>query len=353
MSNRDRLWRIGFCMERMRRKNVMRALPALAVGLYLLLMPPVLSKGRGENFYRQNRMGEEITYEGTFVLYHVAREKTFQGSVTKFLKTLAEGFEKTRYGLRIEVVGMGEEDFLERLSMGREPDLVSFFSGQLPEEQLRSMDWGTLPALRPGLKAGEYACPWLFSGYVYSAPNLEEGEKVQGEGVYLAPIAGAYYGLQGGGKRAEDYAAGKTEGGLTDLRAYGDLLRGEKAGMWAAAPCGNFTDQVCYMGVFRRGREGSEKCLQAFMHYILGEKSQGALSALGAFSVLEQGWGSFSAASEVLSKADRAYETVVCPDPFLYYAHKSALQEEAEGALAGETGAEKRFFERLHVVITE
>lgn len=336
----------------MKMKRVINVLLALAVVAYLLFMPPVLQRGQRVDFYRQNRLLPEVEYAGTFVLYHVAREKTYQGSVTKFLKTLAEGYEKTHYGLHIEVVGMGEEDFLERLEMGREPDMVSFFSGQLPEEQLRSMDWGELPALRPGLAAGEYACPWLFSGYVYSAPQLEEGEAVQGAGSYISPIAGAYYGLDGGDMGLEAYGAGKAKGGLTDLRAYGDLTcRGTE---WAGQPAGNFTDEVCYMGVFRRGREGSEECLRSFMAYLLEEKQQGSLSALGAFSVLEKGWGTFSTGGEqVLKAVDRAYETVVCPDPFLYYGHKAALLEEAEQTLLGEEGAEKRFFERLHVVITE
>lgn len=349
MGNGDRLWRIGCFMKK---GTIMRALLAVGILLYLVLMPGVLSQGRGVDFYRQNRVLKEVSYEGTFVLYHVAREKTYQGSVTKFLKTLAEGYEKTHYGLHIEVVGMGEEDFLERLDMGREPDMVSFFSGQLPKEQLRSMDWGELPAFRPGLSASEYACPWLFSGYVYSAPLLEEGEKVQGEGNYISPIAGAYYGLLEGDKSLEAYAAGKAQGGLTDLRAYGDLVR--KGTEWQGQAAGSFTDEVCYMGVFRRGREGSEECLRSFMTYILEEKQQGSLSALGAFSVLEKGWGTFSGGEgEVLKRVDRAYEEVVCPEPFLYYSHRAALLEEAEGTLAGDEGAEKRFFERLHVVIPE
>lgn len=352
MGNRDGLWRIGFFMKKATKQKALRALLGLAIVLYLLLMPPVLAQGRGENFYRQNRLREKSEYAGTFVLYHVAREKTYQGSVTKFLKTLAEGYEKTHYGLHIEVVGMGEEEFLERLSMGREPDLVSFFSGQLPKEQLRSMDWGELPVLRPGLSAGEYVCPWLFSGYVYSAPALEAGEIAEGTGCYVSPLPGAYYKLKGGDMTLEDYAAGKAKGGLTDLRACGDLLHREQGGAWAAQPAGNFTDQVCYMGVFRRGREGSEECLQGFMHYVLGEKQQGTLSALGAFSVLKEGWGHFSAeVPDALEQTDRAYETVICPEPFLYYGHRAALLEEAQAFLDGADGAEKRFFERLHVVI--
>ena len=103
------------------------------------------------------------------------------------------------------------------------------------------------------------------------------------------------------------------------------------------------------MGVFRRGREGSEACLARFMEFLLQKKSQRALSALGAFSVLQDGGQSFSLS--FLEQTNKAYAHVTTPDPFAYYSHKAALEEEAAAALQGDMQAEKRFFERLRVVI--
>ena len=334
----------------MKRSNLCRALLGLGILCYLLLMPARLQKGRGEEFYRANHLSSPPAYEGTFVLWHVVSQKTYQGSVTKLLQALAEEFSSAHYGLRIEVAGMGEEDFQERLSMVREPDLISFFTGALPQEQLRPMQWRELPVLRPGLAAGEYACPWFFSGYAYAASTLEYGEKPSsGAGGYAEAIPGAYYGFSGADKTREEFLAGKAQCALADLRAYGDLVRREAGPEWAAVPAGDFTDQVCYMGVFRRGREGSEACLARFMEFLLQKKSQRALSALGAFSVLQDGEQSFSLS--FLEETNKAYAHVTTPDPFAYYSHKAALEEEAAAALQGDMQAEKRFFERLRVVI--
>ena len=120
----------------MGKKLLFRAVCAALILLFLLYAAPRVGAGTGESFYVKNRQLPEPEYAGTITLYHVVTCRTGQGSVTAFLQERAEAFSKRHCGVRITVEGMGEKDFLERLSHGRRADMYSFFSGALSEELL-------------------------------------------------------------------------------------------------------------------------------------------------------------------------------------------------------------------------
>ena len=220
---------------------MVRAVCALLMLLFLLYAAPKVGAGTGESFYVKNRQITEPEYVGTITLYHIVTHRTYQGSVTAFLQERAEAFNKRHFGVRIVVEGMGEGDFLERLSYGRRADMYSFFSGALGEEELQKAAFVPEADLRPGLSVTPRAAPWCFSGYVQTS----EGE--------TEPVAAL---------------ANGAAGTVIDLRAWGDMQRQGQAGASTVCP-GAFTDQVCYLGIDRNtGAEKAKWCL-FFYDYLL------------------------------------------------------------------------------------
>lgn len=153
----------------MKRKGIFSGLLCLSITAYLLFMPGYIRQGRGEDFCLANLLTKKPVSVGTITLYHVASVKTYQGSVTAYLTERAESFQKLHPGVHIEVEGMSEKDYLERLAYGRFPDMLSFFAGTAYEELLQSCAFEDLPSLRQGLSASAYAVPYFFSGYVLSS----------------------------------------------------------------------------------------------------------------------------------------------------------------------------------------
>ena len=305
----------------MRKQLLPRAVCALLILLFLLYAGPKAGEGMGESFYVKSRQLREPEYVGTITLYHVVTCRTYQGSVTAFLTERAESFNERHFGVRITVEGMGEEDFLERLSYGRRADMYSFFSGALYEELLQAADFAPEGQLRPGLIVTDYAAPWCFSGYVQTDTGATD------------PVAALATGA---------------EGTVMDLRSWGDIQRNGEAAA-DAAPAGPFTDQVCYLGVGRDTDAQKAKWCLLFYDYLLSEPSQKILPALGAFSVRTDAPCPYGNA--LLLSMDRAYKQVIAPDPFLYHTHREKLREEARLALAGDEAAKNNFFQRLAIVI--
>ena len=305
----------------MRKRLLLRAVVALLILAFLVRVGPTVGAAAGDSFYVQNRQPAAPDYVGTITLYHIVTHRTYQGSVTAFLQERAEAFNKQHFGVRIAVEGMGEQDFLERLSYGRRADMYSFFSGALYEELLQAATFAPEASLRPGLAVTSYAAPWFFSGYV----QTEAGE--------TSPVAAL---------------ANGAVGAVLDLRAWGDLQRSGE-GRGEAFFVGPFTDQVCYLGVDRNtSPEKAEWCLK-FYDFLLSEPVQRMLPALGAFSVRTDTPCPYG--DGLLVKLDRSYEAVTVPDPFRYHVHRTKLLEEAEAALKGDETAKNNFFQRLAIVI--
>ena len=287
----------------MRKKLLFRAACALLILLFLLYTGPRVGAGAGESFYVKNRKIPEPEYVGTITLYHIVTSKTYQGSVTAFLEERAEAFSDRHFGVRVVVEGM------------------AFFSGALYEEQLQAAAFEPEAELRAGLTITPCAAPWCFSGYV----KTDVGE--------TSPIAAL---------------ANHAEGTVLDLRAWGDIQRsGEMVA--DAAPAGPFTDQACYLGVARDTDPEKVRWCCLFYAFLTSEPTQKMLPALGAFSVRTDVPCPYGNA--LLLDLDRAYKQVIVPDPFLYHAHKTKLQEEAAAALGGDEAAKNSFFQRLAIVI--
>ena len=148
----------------MRKGLLLRAVVALLILAFLVRVGPTVGAAAGDSFYVQNRQPAAPDYVGTITLYHIVTHRTYQGSVTAFLQERAEAFNKQHFGVRIAVEGMGEQDFVERLSYGRWADMYSFFSGALYEELLQAATFAPEASLRPGLSVTSYAAPWFFQG---------------------------------------------------------------------------------------------------------------------------------------------------------------------------------------------
>ena len=200
--------------------------------------------------------------------------------------------------------------------------MYSFFSGALYEEQLRKAAFAPEADLRPGLRVTEYAAPWCFSGYVKTSVGETD------------PVAAL---------------ANKAEGTVMDLRAWGDIQRSSAEAGADASVAGTFTDQVCYLGIDRNTDGEKAKACLDFYGFLLSEPSQRLLPSLGAFSVRTDAPCPYGNA--LLLDLDRAYAQMTVPDPFVYYIHKTKLQEEARLALAGDEAAKNSFFQRLAIVI--
>ncbi|MDO4565210.1 MAG: hypothetical protein Q4C04_06315 [Clostridia bacterium] len=316
----------------------------MAILLFMLFSPPVLIEALDEDFYSGVIQIKKPEWRGSITLYHIVTHKTYQGSVTYYLQTQAEEFEKANRGVFIEVVGMSEQDYLERLEYGRRPDAYSFFAGTVYAEQLRELSQ-SYEGFIPGLKAYALAAPYFFSGY---ADCINE-QGADGGAVSASCFMGALLELQ-----SVDDAPGFMDGrygrAILNLRELGDCKRNEKPMQMKVGAAGGFTEQVCYLGIAKETSDDKAYWMEQFFLWLLEEKAQQQLTGLGAFSVREGLEQVFS--DGTLSEIRAAYASVETVDPFLYYSHKAAMLEDAGLAVAGDAAAQGRFNERLSVVLS-
>ena len=306
--------------------KIFRTITAVLLAAFLLLGPRLVHVSR-----RAIRTGVQsvATPEArvSVTIYHIVSARTYAGSLTSWLKSMAEKYEKKHKGVYLTVEGMTDPYYAERVAYGRMPDGYSFFSGALDADALQPIGL-TSDELTEGLFDTEYAVPYGYSGYA----------AVTASGNAPLPEANAVAAL----------VAGSTEGIVCDLCTAGDRLRSEEyGGTYALTPIGSFTDQVAWLGIAREADAQKAEVLRGFYAFLREEPQQRALAKLGAYPALAAAQG-----EAVIDKAiDAAYAAVETVDPFAYAACRDALRADAAAALAGDRERATQFWERLRQIL--
>ncbi len=318
-------------------KYIRMILCAAAV-CFLLFTPQALVKGAQEQFVDTRFVRKTDGYRGSVVICHIVRHRPYAGSITQWLKSRAEAYEKKHKGTFIEIEGMDETHFYERLDRGRRPDAYSFFSGTLYPDRLAALTALDFP-YREGVFRTERCIPYCFSGYCRLIRKPDGGHKT----AYFAdPVLAA---------RCEtDYVPASEEKAddlYLDLRRAGDLIR-YKDGFALAEiePVDSFTDAVCWMGIDRETDDEKANVILDFIAFLLEPESQQTLNPLGLLSVRADVKNVPPEAG--LKQVFRAYESVSTVDPFLWNAQYDALTEDAALAAGGDAEAKERFRIRLN-----
>lgn len=328
----------------MKKKSFIRIVVCLLICAFLIFSPGYLVKTAERDSYLENLEVSAPKWQGMIVIYHIVTHKTYQGSVTYYLKTQAEAFERKNRGVFIQVVGMDEATYLERLSYGRRPDAYSFYAGTIYSEQLQPIDT-EFDGFIEGLPNNELVTPYFFSGYV-SCKN----EAAKGDGIFVSSdLQAARLGILSTSDDNNGFVEGRCKNTVVDLRRFGDIKRSEKIADYKMEAVDTFTDIVCYIGVSKDTDSDKAYWIERFISWLLEDKAQQELTSLGAFSVKRDCEQVFAA--NELNQLKKTYCTVSTVDPFVFYSNRAALFEEAQRAIEGDESAKKRFLERLSVVL--
>lgn len=314
-----------------------RTLLCVGMILFLAMTPSKLAARAQESFVDPRFVRDTDRYTGSILLYHIVRQKPYAGSLTLWLKKRAEAYEKKHKGTYIEIEGMDETTFFERLESGRTPDAYSFFSGTLYRDRLRKIDHLNMP-YRDGLFQTEVCVPYCYTGYcrLLKTPDADGGKRYYMNDVLAARDAAG-----------ENEASEEKADVLTlDLRRAADLIR-YKDGFSLASiePIDRFTDAVCWMGIDRNTDEAKADAILDFIAFLLTPDSQQTLNALGLLSVRADVKNAPPDAS--LKRVFKTYETVETVDPFLWQSNYDALCADAKLSRTGDAEAHLRFTNRL------
>ena len=303
----------------------------------MVFAPQTLVRRAQERFVDSRFVRNTDRYVGSIVIYHIVRERPYSGSLTQWLKARAESYEKKHKGTYIEIEGMDEEQFYERLEHGRRPDAYSFFSGTLyPDRLLETVD---LPVpFREGLFRTDRCTPYCYSGY---CKLIKNPDRAGGTAYCANDILAARTDIPEG-TATED----KADVLYLDLRRAGDLIRYKEGfALSVIEPIDNFTEAVCWLGIDRETDGQKAEAIESFLLFLLEPDSQRTLNALGLFSVRSdiKNTPPVSALKHVF----RAYESIRTVDPFKWHQHFDALSEDAALARKGNADAKERFAKRL------
>ena len=150
-------------------RHFLKAAVTVAMVAFLVLSPPWLLRGLRRDEYRAFFIKPAATWHGRIELWHVAGFRVYQGSVTEHLQSRADAYHKKHPGVHIDVVGLTEKQYRERLARGAFPDAYSFPPGAVYAEQLSALSLPAMPFvgnLAPA-KQDDATCavPDLMSGY--------------------------------------------------------------------------------------------------------------------------------------------------------------------------------------------
>lgn len=304
---------------------------------FLLFTPAWLVRGAQDPFVDARFVRKTDAYHGSILLYHIVRQRPYEGSLTQWLKARAAAYEKKHKGTYIEIEGMDEAAFYERMERGRRPDAYSFFSGTLYPDRLTEIPDLMIP-LREGLTSTDRCVPYCYTGYLKLVKTPENpGEKAYYADDVLAARLGA---------GENDASEMKADVLYLDFRRAGDLIRySDGFALSETEPLDNFTDAVCWLGVDRETDDRKAEVIRDFIGFLLAPDAQQTLNALGLLSVRSDVKN--VPPSALLKQVFRTYETVETVDPFRWNAQYDALLLDARLARTGDEDAKARFFNRL------
>ena len=325
-----------FCRIECRMK-ILRIFLCISMIVFLVLSPKTLIGKAQESYVDARFVRDKDRYTGSIVLYHVVRHRPYSGSLTQWLKSKASAYEKKHKGTYIEIEGMDEAHFYERLNSGRRPDAYSFFSGTLYRDRLKEIDDLHVP-YRAGLFQTDRCIPYCYTGYckLYKTPD-GSGSRTRWANELLAARVDAV---------SENVTEDKADVLYLDLRRAGDLIR-YKDGFTLSTiePIDNFTDAVCWMGIDRDTDDAKAAVILDFIVFLTEPDAQQSLNALGLLSVREDVKN--TPPDPALKRVFRTYDAVLTVDPFAWNANFDALMEDAALAAKGDADARERFGNRL------
>ncbi len=341
---------------------------------FLALSPKWLIRGLDADFCRTVFERPKPAWQGRLELWHIASFRTRQGSVTDYLQQRADAFCRQNPGVYIDVKGLTEKKYNDRLARGAAPDLYSFAAGLCYPEQLSpvSLPLPTMAGnLSPVADGGTVlAVPYLMSGYVLCAnmqltagletplpeapdaaflQSVLDGDNDENPSLYIPAVHAARLKLTGVIAADTAFRQGKAAYAVLDAYAYNALVNDDKVNIIAeAVPFPPYTDEVFCLGIAKGADDNRRAAAERFMAFLLSPKEQARLSTLGALPVAEADEAVF--ADELAESMQDAYRSPVTPKPFAYQRHRDALTQEAADAVAGDALASASFFERMAVV---
>ena len=319
------------------RMRIFRIFLCIAMIAFLALAPKALVRKAQEAYVDPRFVRDTDRYRGSIVLYHVVRHRPYVGSMSQWLKTKASAYEKKHKGTFIEIEGMDEAHFYERLESGRKPDAYSFFSGTLYPDRLREIEDLHVP-YREGLFQTDRCIPYCYSGYckLYKSPDGSSERSYYANAV-LAARADTV---------SDETAEDKADILYLDLRRAGDMMRYKDGfALSSIEPIDNFTDAVCWLGIDRETDDEKAAVILDFIAFLTEPETQQSLNALGLFSVRNDVKN--AAPEPVLKRIFKTYDSVLTVDPFAWNANYDALSEDAALAAKGDATARERFTNRL------
>lgn len=321
--------------------KTLRLILCVGIVCFLVFSPSVLIIGAQDSFVDARFVRKPQAFQGQIVLYHIVRQKPYSGSLTEWLKNRAAEYGKKHKGVHIEIEGMDEQTFYERLENGRTADAYSFFSGTMYPDRLRLIP-DLKYAYRSGLFQSDYAVPYCYSGYC----KLVKRQDGTGGKAYYANDLLAARNEAGENEASEE----KADVLYLDLRRAGDLIRYKDGfALSTIEPIDSFSDAVCWIGIDRNTDERRAEILTDFVSYLLSEEAQITLNALGLFAVSENVKNVPPDSS--LKKVFMVYQSVQTVDPFLWQAGYDSLLSDAKLARSGDREALERFRNRLRELL--
>ena len=305
--------------------------------LGMLFLPQTLVEGAQKQFVDARFVRKTDRYSGAIVLYHIVRHKPYAGSLSQWLKSRAEKYEKKHKGTYIEIEGMDEAHFFERIASGRRPDAYSFFSGTLYPDLLASMPDLGFP-YREGLFQTDRCIPYCYSGYC----KLIKSKSENGDKIYcVSDILAVQNGVL-----SLDSSEEKADTLYLDMRRAGDLMRYKEGfALSEMESIDTFSDAICWIGIDRETEPEKTQAILDFLSFLLEPDSQQTLNALGLFSVRND--VKDVPPETALKKLFRTYESVTTVDPFRWNLQYDSLKEDAALARKGDADALERFTIRL------
>ena len=316
--------------------KIIRTFLCVSLICFVVLTPKALYNGVQNTFVDARFVRQSNRYTGSIVLYHIVRHRPYAGSLTQWLKARAEAYEKKHKGTYIEIEGMDEQHFYERIENGRIPDAYSFFSGTLYADRLQTIGDLLFP-YRSGLFQTDRCVPYCYSGYCKLVKTPDNAQKTYYANDILAARAN---------RKAETSTEDRADILYLDMRRAGDLIRYRDGFALASVePIDCFTDAVCWFGIDRGTDAAKAEVLIDFLSFLMEPESQQSLNALGLFSVRADIKN--TPPDPILKQVFRIYDSVSTVDPFEWNAMYDALKEDAALSCAGDDEAHERFTIRL------
>lgn len=317
--------------------RIFRIFLCITMIAFLVLSPKALVRKAQEAYVDPRFVRDDDRYRGSIVLYHVVRHRPYSGSMTQWLKTKATAYEKKHKGTFIEIEGMDEQHFYERLESGRRPDAYSFFSGTLYPDRLKEIVDLHIP-YREGLFQTDRCIPYCYSGYSKLCKSPDgSGERTYYANALLAARTDAV---------SNETTEEKADLLYLDLRRAGDLIQYKDGfALSSIEPIDNFTDAVCWIGIDRETDDEKTAAILDFIAFLTEPETQQSLNALGLFSVRNDVRN--VPPDPILKRVFNTYDSVLTVDPFAWNANYDTLSEDAALAANGDADARERFGNRL------